>query len=115
MATPMSPSTLIFPCMKAAVGSRSPATSDSSVSRSQLIVQSASRFSVVTVFGADAPSTNTTPSFPQSNLTVAPSPELSPTRLRIFSAADSMLISSRPFRFACPSQAIASLANTDNV
>lgn len=92
IATPMSPATLILPCMKAAVGSRSPAIRASRVSMVQETVQSAALLSLETELGDEAPSMKTTPSAPQSNLTVAPRPELAPTLAAIEAVADSMLM-----------------------
>ena len=65
MATDMSPSTVILPCMKAAVGSSSPASMSSKSDFAILMVQSASPSVVVTVL----PSIRMTPSAPQSNFT----------------------------------------------
>src|ERR1700749_390980 len=86
IARPMSPATRSLPCMNAEVPSSSPLTIFSKSARLTESVQSALLPSPsVTELGCDLPSIKTEPSAPKSNLSVPPSPELSPIAGRIWS------------------------------
>jgi len=75
----MLPSIFSLPIMKAVVGFKSPSTSFRKFSSERVIVQSASRSSLVTVFGLLSPSKKMIPSSPKSNLIVASIPPSSLT------------------------------------